>query len=264
MSLGYGATFSVRAFNKAWLMTTLIFGASAGVGRQLCRAFAAKGQDLLIVARNCLDLEAEAAHCRLIYGVNVDFIAVDASDPAQVYNSLVEYAAIRKPLMHNLILPIGAATADDDVFNSSAAMCALLHTNLTSIMVAIGAFLPHMMSTGSGNIIGFGSVAAIRGRRSNVAYSAAKRGLESYFESLRHSTASSGVRVQFYRLGYIATQQTFGKKLLLPILASSEVARRVVANLDRDIGLASVPQFWSVVGLLLRFLPWRIYRRLEF
>jgi short-subunit dehydrogenase len=245
-------------------MTTLIFGASAGVGRQLCRAFAAEGQDLLIVARNCLDLSAEAAHCRLLYNVNVDFVAVDASDPVQVCNFLVERAATMKAPMRNLIFPIGAATAGDDVFNSSAEMSSLLHTNLTSIMLVVSAFLPHMISTGTGNIVGFGSIAAIRGRRSNVVYSAAKRALESYFESLRHSTASSGVRVQFYRLGYIATQQTFGRKLMFPILASDVVARRVVANLDRDIGFASVPQFWSAVGLLLKLLPWRIYRRLEF
>jgi short-subunit dehydrogenase len=245
-------------------MTTLIFGASAGVGRQLCRAFAAQGQDLLIVARSCQDLEAEAAHCRLLYNVNVDFVAVDASDPVQASNLLVQCAATMKAPMRNLIFPIGAATADDDVFNSSAEMSSLLHTNLTSIMVVISAFLPHMISAGAGNIVGFGSIAAIRGRRSNVVYSAAKRGLESYFESLRHSTASSGIRIQFYRLGYIATQQTFARKLLFPILASSVVARRVVANLDRDIGFASVPQFWSTVGVLLKLLPWRIYRRLEF
>ena len=245
-------------------MTTLIFGASAGVGRHLCRAIAADGQDLLIIARNPMDLEAEAAHCRLLYDVNVDLIAVDASDPARVYDVLLEHAASDNRIIRNLFFPIGAAFENDEVLNSAADMSSVLHVNLTSVMVAISALLPQMISTGEGNIVGFGSIAGIRGRRTNVVYSAAKRGLESYFESLRHATASTGICVQFYRLGYIGTQQSYGRKLLFPILAPSAVARRVVANLNRDIGRVSIPRFWSAIGLLLKFLPWHIYRRLRF
>ena len=40
----------------------------------------------------------------------------------------------------------------------------------------------------------------------NVAYSAAKRALASFFESLRHACADTGVAVQFYVLGYMDTE----------------------------------------------------------
>ena len=50
----------------------------------------------------------------------------------------------------------------------------------------------------------------VPGRSRNVAYSAAKRALASFFESLRHAFADSGVVVQFYVLGYMDTELAAG------------------------------------------------------
>jgi NAD(P)-dependent dehydrogenase (short-subunit alcohol dehydrogenase family) len=131
-------------------------------------------------------------------------------------------------------------------------------------MIAVGTLLPRMTPHGRRSIVGFGSIAAVRGRRSNVAYSAAKRGLESYFESLRHSVAGSGICVQFYRLGYVRTQQSFGKKLMLPPMEPTAVARHVVDNMEHDIGMRSLPRYWAGVCLILKRMPWRIFRHLNF
>ncbi len=245
-------------------MTTLVFGGSAGVGRALCRALVAKGNDLTIVARDGRDLSAESAHCGLLTGVRVDWIAVDASDPASVRSALVEYLANSNRSFDNLLFPIGDALENDEIDNTDEEFIRMLHTNLTSIMVAVSTLLPRMTSRGRRNIVGFGSIAAVRGRSSNVAYSAAKRGLESYFESLRHSVAGSGVSVQFYRLGYIQTQQSFGKRLLFPAMRPSAVAQHVIRNMDHDIGTQSLPRFWAGAGLIVKHLPWRIFRNLSF
>ncbi len=245
-------------------MTTLVFGASAGVGRALCRAFAARGERLVVISRDAVDLEAESAHCTLSYGVPVDWLAVDASDSAVVGTVLRDYLSHNDVHFDNLMFPLGGAASDDRVDGPNEEIIRALNTNLISIMVSIGILLPRMTAGGRGNIVGFGSIAALRGRTSLAAYAAAKRGLESYFESLRHAVATRGIAVQFYRLGYVATQQSYGKKLLLPAIPADTVARYVLANLNRDIGLRSLPRYWSAVGLALRLLPWRVYRRLNF
>jgi hypothetical protein len=74
----------------------------------------------------------------------------------------------------------------------------------------------------------------------------------------------TGVRVQFYRLGYVDTQLSFGRKMLFPIAAPEAVAKYVVRNFNRDIGRAHFPTFWAGITLLLRTLPWAIFRRLQF
>jgi hypothetical protein len=74
----------------------------------------------------------------------------------------------------------------------------------------------------------------------------------------------SRVRVQFYRLGYVDTQLSYGRNMLFPVTIPEAVAKHVVRNLDRDIGRVHFPAFWSGIALMLRALPWVVYRRLKF
>ncbi len=67
-------------------------------------------------------------------------------------------------------------------------------------------------------MVGFGSIAAARGRSGNVVHASSKRALESYFESLRHAWAGQGPRVQFYILGYLDTSLASGRTKLFPRL----------------------------------------------
>ncbi len=243
-------------------MTTLILGASAGIGRELARHFAAQQHRLLLVARDRAELEAEAKHLRTVYGAEVEILAADAADPVALTRLLGGLACA--PTIRTLCFPVGLTLEPDDGLLPAAEAVTLVNANLTSIMAVTALFLPVLLQANEGNIIGFGSVAAIRGRRSNIVYAAAKRGLESYFESLRHRLAATGVAVQFYRLGYVATGMTFGKTLLFPPVTPESVARRVLRGLGRDIPLTHVPGFWAGIGLLVRMLPWRLYRRLNF
>jgi short-subunit dehydrogenase len=155
------------------------------------------------------------------------------------------------------------ADDNDDGLLPERETTALINANLTSIAAVVSLFLPVMLRE-AGNIVGFGSVAALRGRGTNVAYAAAKRGLESYFESLRFCTSFTPVRVQFYRLGYVDTHLTFGRKLLpLPMISPEAVAKQVVRNLNHDAGARFLPGFWWGIGLLLWLLPWSIFRRIK-
>jgi NAD(P)-dependent dehydrogenase (short-subunit alcohol dehydrogenase family) len=245
-------------------MRSLVFGGSAGVGRALCRALAARGHDLTIISRNAADLEAESSYCHLLNGGDVDWLAIDATDPRSLRSALTTYLADTAHLFENLFFPIGGAMQNDFIDSAGEVSVQTMHTNLTSVMVAIGSLLPHMATEGCRNIVGFGSIAAVRGRRSNVAYSAAKRGLESYFESLRHMAAAKGISTQFYRLGYVETQQSFGKNMLLPAMRPSTVAQHVLNNLGRNVGVRSLPRFWAGVTPIVKHLPWWLFRRLNF
>jgi hypothetical protein len=38
----------------------------------------------------------------------------------------------------------------------------------------------------------------------------------------------------------------------------------VVANSDRDIGAQFYPKFWTLIALIIAWLPWPIYKKLNF
>lgn len=244
-------------------MRALVLGASAGVGRALCEALSARGVALLLVSSDIRDLEALAAHLRLVYGVDVKTVAADATDVAEFVDA-VDKAAAESDGIDSLYFPIGVSHEEDRGLLSEKQATAIISANLTVVIAVTARFLPRLIALPRARIVGFGSIAAIRGRSSNVVYSAAKRGLESYFESLRHIAADSGLNVQFYRLGYVATQQSFGQRLLLPVVTPQQVAREVVLNLDKDIGRISFPRYWSLVGLVVSLVPWKIYKKLNF
>lgn len=244
-------------------MRALVVGASAGVGRALCETLSARGVPLLVVSSDMRDLEALAEHLRLVYRADVKIVAADAADVTEFVDA-VDKVAAESDGIDSLYFPIGASHAEDRGLLSGKQATAIISTNLTVVIAITARFLPRLMALPRARIVGFGSIAAIRGRSSNVAYSAAKRGLESYFESLRHIAADSGLTVQFYRLGYVATQQSFGQRLLLPVVTPQQVAREVVRNMDRDIGRTSFPRYWSLVALAVYWMPWAIYKKLNF
>jgi hypothetical protein len=48
------------------------------------------------------------------------------------------------------------------------------------------------------------------------------------------------------------------------VVIPEAAAKRVVRNLNRDIGRIHFLAFWAEIALVLRALPWIVYRRLEF
>lgn len=244
-------------------MKALIVGASAGVGRALSEALAARGDDLLLVASDERDLEVQAAHLRLVYDVRVETSPCDASHPSECLKNICS-AAETFGNFDGMFFPIGLSRSDDCGVLPLAKVQQLFDVNLVTIVSVIGQFLPGLFASDHGIIVGFGSVAAIRGRRANIVYAAAKRGLESYFESLRHLTANTKVRVQFYKLGYVSTQQSFGKDLLFPQVSPQIVAKTVVNNLECSHGLIYLPRYWSIIARFVSALPWFVFRRIDF
>src|SRR5437879_315221 len=59
----------------------LVTGASRGLGRCFARALAARGHDLLLVARSSEKLEALAAELRAADGIRVENIVLDLAQP---------------------------------------------------------------------------------------------------------------------------------------------------------------------------------------
>lgn len=242
-------------------MSALIVGATSGLGRALSRALAERGNDLVLVGRDPADLGAEANHLHTVYGVAVATVAADAAVPDQfvdkVTGTIAAFGDIRM-----VLFPIGMSRPDDVAANPLSKTRMILDVNFTSVSTLIEALLPRFLGR-QGVIVGFGSVAAVRGRSTNVVYSAAKRALESYFESLRHRLSGTQILVQFYRLGYLDTQQSFGKRLFLPKAAPELIARDVAQKLHRNFGVTTRPKFWCFVTLIVRLLPWWLFKRLK-
>ena len=241
-------------------MRAMVVGATAGLGRALCEELCAKGYDLLIASSDEMDLKVLSKHLRIFYGVNVDFIKLDIS-------KLNDFLDQWKHLDYEpdyLLFPIGISHIEDIGESSYQEIIQLVTTNMVAVMTIISFYIKNIAPKKNATIVGFGSIATIRARRLNIVYSASKKGLEYYFYSLKHKLDASNMIVHFYNLGYLNSQLSYGKKLLIKPSSPKDVARVVVKKLEsRSNVFMFYPRFWVIIAVTLRIMPWFIFKRIK-
>lgn len=241
--------------------TAIVIGASSGLGRALANELARNHYALLLVASDLRDLDALGANLNLAHGIAVRALALDLAREVDPGARIVAALAGMPPVAA-LLLPIGHSREDDDLSLDAAGIGQVLAVNLHAPLAIVHALLPTLVEA-RGTIVLFGSVAATRGRGRNVVYAGTKRALVSLFESLRQRYQPRELCVQLYELGFMATNLTYGMRLPLPAVSPDVVARTVVRRLGGDSSRGYLPRWWAPVALLVRWLPWPVYRRIK-
>jgi short-subunit dehydrogenase len=242
----------------------VIVGASAGVGRALAHALAERGYDLVIAARSARDLSAVAADVRARHGTQVVALELDIVSSDDQIDAWLARCRAALPRIDAVLIPAGAVDDEDDGVTDWGVTERLIASNFTAVARLALRFTADFEASGHGTLVLFSSIAAAAPRRRNVAYAASKRALESYARSLQHRYAATDVRVQVCALGYVDTEMTRGRRLMLPVASASRVASAIADGLHEPRRFRYVPRFWAVVAFVLDRLPWPIYRRLDF
>jgi short-subunit dehydrogenase len=176
-------------------LVALITGASAGIGVEFARRLAARGYDLVLVARrrdrlDALAREIVAAHPR----VRVDVIAQDLLEPSAIERIATELAAANVAvdlLVNNAGFGAHGAFAQSDPA-SGANQIAL---NVAALVALSRAFVSGMVARGRGGIINVASTAAFQPLPQMAVYGATKAFVLSFSEALHEEVRRSGVRV---------------------------------------------------------------------
>jgi hypothetical protein len=164
------------------------------------RNLAARGYDVVLVARNEERLAALADELRGTYGVAVEIMPTDlAADTSAVEDRLRDAESPIDLLVNNAGFGMGRKFLKSDISDEER----LLNVLVRAVLRLTHAALPGMIERGHGAIINVSSVAALVPRGS---YTAAKAWVTVFSEGLAPQLRGTGVRVMALAPGYVRTE----------------------------------------------------------
>ncbi|MEU9252132.1 SDR family oxidoreductase [Streptomyces sp. NPDC048270] len=217
------------------MTTVLITGASAGLGAAFARAFAAKGADLVLVARDKERLESVARDLGREFGTAAEVLPADLLDPADCAAVAARLADRVRPvdiLVNNAGFGLPAPFPYSPVEDEERMLDLLVKVPLR----LTHAVLPGLRERRRGAVVNVSSVA---GLLPTGTYGAAKAWVTAFSESLRVDMEPYGVRVLAVVPGFTRTE--FQERAGMDVSALREAVwldpRAVVDQALRDLAL---------------------------
>lgn len=241
----------------------VVLGATSGVGRALADRLAADGCRLVLTGRRRGEVDAVAADLRIRRGIEVSAHVVDAlafDDHPRAMAACLDDAGDELAGVVCCIGYLGDATGADA---DDAEARRIIDLNLNACVSLLEPAARRLGARGGGFLCALSSVAGDRGRRSNYRYGAAKAGLNTYLQGLRHRLGPAGVRVVTVKLGPVDTRMSYGRREAVMAIAPERAARAIHRALRRGPTTVYVPARWGPIMLAIRSLPEWIFRRLD-
>ena len=182
--------------------TALITGASSGIGLALADLHAARGGDLILVARSGNRLEEIAERLRADHGVRVDVLSADLGTSEGRSATL---AAAEAHGVDILINNAGFGGTGDHLDRKIDDEIAMVELNVIALMELAHGIGRHMVSRGGGRILNVGSTAGIMPGPGMAVYFATKAFVRSYSLALAEELRAKGVTVTVLAPGYVET-----------------------------------------------------------
>jgi len=174
--------------------TALITGASSGLGAEFARQLAARGSDLVLVARRAAQLDRLAAELRDAHGVTVTAHAVDLARPG-IGVELRDQLAGEGIRISTLINNAGFATYNRFVEEDVARIIAEIQLDVTTLVELTHAFLPGLLADGTGALVNVASTAAFQPLPNMAIYGASKAFVLSLTEALAYEHRDASLKI---------------------------------------------------------------------
>jgi decaprenylphospho-beta-D-erythro-pentofuranosid-2-ulose 2-reductase len=167
-----------------------------------------------------------------------------------------------------VISAAGVLVHQPDVERDIRRAATMIETNFTGHVTTLLAVAARMRAQGRGTIVVLSSVAAVRPRKANPVYGAAKAGLDAFARGLTDLLHGSGVRVLLVRPGFVTGRMTAGMPPAPLATTPEKVGAATAAALRSRRGGGRKAAVWvpaplAGLALALRLVPRPVWRRIE-
>jgi len=176
------------------MTTTLITGASSGIGEAFARRLAAEGQNVLLVARSEGKLAAICRELESAHKIEAQYVALDLSE-AEAAARLFDETQRRGLEIEMLINNAGFGSFGEFAALELERELRMIDLNIKALVALSYFFLQPMRQRRSGTIINVASTAAFQGVPFMGVYAATKAFVLSFSEALWDENRAAGVHV---------------------------------------------------------------------
>lgn len=239
-------------FKRRYGPAALVTGASSGIGEAFAEALAARGLDVVMVARRLDRLEALAERLAKTHGVQARALQVD----------LVQAGAAQQMLDATRDLDVGLVVSNagfglkgEHAANDPQAMAEMLMVNCNVPMQLAHGFIPRLRARGRGGIILTSSVEGLIGCPYSTAYSATKALVVALGEGLWAELQPEGIDVLTLCPGATeseaAAKQGIDIAKLQNVMPAADVAELTLNNIQNGPTFISSPHYRASFEALL-------------
>jgi len=239
-------------FKHRYGPVALVTGASSGIGEAFAAALAARGLDLVVVARRRERLKALARRLAEAHGVRVTPLELDLARPDAAQRILDATGELDVGLV---VSNAGFGLKGEHAANDPQAMADMLMVNCHVPMQLTHGFIPRLRERGRGGIVLTSSVEGLIGCPYSTAYSATKALVNALGEGLWAELQPDGVDVLTLCPGATeseaAAKQGIDISKLQNVMPAAEVAEATLENLRNGPTFISSPHYRATFETLL-------------
>lgn len=247
-------------------MRKVVFiGATKGMGRELARRMAERGDRLFLLGRDSDAMSGIAADLQARSGTEAvpRHHLLDLEDPAG-FSAALDAADADLEGFDTVVITAAIFATQDKLEDDADLALRLLRVNFAHTVALCEDVRKRLLARGGGTLCVFSSVAGDRGRKPVAIYGSSKAGLSHYLESLDHKFREQGLVTVCVKPGFVKTGAT--ADLSPPPFAGEPgpVADMVLRAIDRGTPLVYAPGIWRLVMLAIRHLPRQVMRKVGF
>ena len=215
--------------------TTLITGASSGIGAAFARKLAARGRNVLLVARAEDKLVTLCNELGRTSGIRAQYFAIDLLEP-DAPEQLLQETQRRDLLIDMLVNNAGFGSMNDFVKLDLARELEMIDLNVKSLVALTHRFLGPMRERKQGTILNVASTAGFQPVPYMATYAATKAFVLSFSEALWEENREHGVHVMALCPGVTETNFFAASKMDRPPMRTIQTPEEVVETALRALG----------------------------
>jgi NAD(P)-dependent dehydrogenase (short-subunit alcohol dehydrogenase family) len=230
----------------------VVTGGSSGIGAEIARLLAARGDLCVLLARDADRLEEVAEE------IGGEAEQCDVSDRAAV-EAVAERVLARHPKIDVLVNNAGVPGRTRFLDGDPDVIERLVRINYLGSVWCLRAFLPGLLAAAPSDVVNIVSVSGVVAGPPSGPYSASKHAQLAFSRTVAAELRGEGIRVHTVKPGFTETegfpQSWLPRPVQRIVIGPQEVAAHVLRSLEDGRGETTVPWYYGPIAPLQDAMP---------